>query len=764
MMDIFENQKRVRLHVNEFYLTANLFSYDNSVPFVDSFRATIDNSWWDIHPVSAGNPNAGYKLSNQGFFISNENIGVSQRGIGSKVTNDETQAAVFIVKNVNYATYNFQLFAVGPNCYFGVNTMGCEGCFFNVPSGTMGNFYQNFEFNNQLDPVSYIDVVQKLLGPYFNHLSGSNYNRLLDTPHIWGMPFGKDIMPQSIARQSDFERAILEIIQKTKYRCDLSSLNSPDPDWGRVIMGAMDTCLTAKMGRIQPVQFRFLFGITPTGIFQDPANYVDFQAALIRLCEERSSAWEVMPEIWMGKFSRLAGGILTAIQLQVFGTSVIGSDDTKMTWNHTKIISVDGTEALVGGHNLNMDLFRSYPPVHDVSSIIHGEAAYGVQLFLNQMWVCTTDLLTKASLDITSLLWNNRDTVLNMPSDPLTQAEAVTYMVGKQSALLALHQSGVQTGTDPVYPSGEQPVPAGIRDQDLQTLFDLGLLVFQERIVYNTYAGFTEYKLASRILTLGKYWNGPSQSNDFQSGSEIMKQALIKTAKNTIRMSQMDIVSAWKKSWLDHMVCQWLLEALLANPNLVVQIVVSPLNAGAGAEGDQYSFGSGASRTFDLLKYYMTHDVQSDALLDDSDHARANALKRLHVAPFYYTDQVPVDKTIEGETYNWPDLSLEAYTATLKQPPLALKPPSHGDIGSAAMSVLLASGYYQAKVPSAPGNHAKIMIIDDQAYVIGSDNLYPGYLSEVDYLVEGADAVTELINSYWNPLWQYSGPHSISGE
>ena len=55
----------------------------------------------------------------------------------------------------------------------------------------------------------------------------------------------------------------------------------------------------------------------------------------------------------------------------------------------------DGAEALVGGHNLNMDLFRSYPPVHDVSVVAHGDAAYGAQQFLNQMWNCGPDLLAK---------------------------------------------------------------------------------------------------------------------------------------------------------------------------------------------------------------------------------------------------------------------------------------------------------------------------------------------------------------------------------
>jgi len=34
-------------------------------------------------------------------------------------------------------------------------------------------------------------------------------------------------MPQAWARKTEFERAIVEIIQKSKYICDLSSLNGP---------------------------------------------------------------------------------------------------------------------------------------------------------------------------------------------------------------------------------------------------------------------------------------------------------------------------------------------------------------------------------------------------------------------------------------------------------------------------------------------------------------------------------------------------------
>lgn len=610
--------------------------------------------------------------------------------------------------------------------------------------------------------MSEIDSVVRKIEGNFSHLSGENYVRLMDTPHVWGLPFGRAIMEQAWTRQSQFERALWEIVQKAKHRCDLASLNSPDPDWIRVVVGAMDTSLSTKLGRTKSTQFRFLFGQTPTVPFGEPANYTELKAALVRLVRARSGSWECMPEIWLGRFYRLEEGILSIIQAKVFGSSVIGSDGTKMTWNHAKIIAVDGYEALAGGHNLNMDLFRSYPPVHDMSAVMHGDGSNGSQLYLNEMWKCGKDLLTKEFLKVDGMSWQNRDNDPSVPSDPLAVPEVQEAMKRSQAALLQQHRSGKQSGVDKPTPP-PPPQPSGIRENDLQTLVEIHEPAFQERVRYDTYEGFDEYRLATRVLSLGKYWNGP-ELTDYRRASELMKEQLIRGAKKNIKMSQMDLVSAWKKYWSDHVVCQWILEALLANPELKVQVVVSPLDAGAGAEGDQYSFGSGAVRTYALMRYYMTHDALTDAPLPDPEGKRAAALARLEIAPLYYTDRVPGEKTIEGDTYKWPDLSPEGYTATLKQSPLSDKPPSRGEIGSAARAVINASGYIYDRVPSAPGNHAKVLIVDDEAYVIGSDNLYPGFLSEFDYLVEGKDAVDELLRSYWEPLWRYSGPHRIDAQ
>lgn len=241
-----------------------------------------------------------------------------------------------------------------------------------------------------------------------------------------------------------------------------------------------------------------------------------------------------------------------------------------------------------------------------------------------------------------------------------------------------------------------------------------------------------------------------------------MKKNLILNAQKVLRLSQQDIISAWKKDWRDHSVCHWILEALLKNKSLKVQIVVSALDAGAGAAGDQYSFGSGAVRTFGLLEYYMTHDVDTDELLDDADGQRAEALSRLYIAPFVYTDQIPEDKTIEGETYKWPQLPEEGKTATLKQRTLTREKPQNGLIGHPFYATINASGYVYDRVECAPANHAKVMIVDDEVCIIGSDNLYPGFLSEFNNLIEG-EFVNELLTEYWEPLWKYSSPFAYNG-
>jgi phosphatidylserine/phosphatidylglycerophosphate/cardiolipin synthase-like enzyme len=53
-------------------------------------------------------------------------------------------------------------------------------------------------------------------------------------------------------------------------------------------------------------------------------------------------------------------------------------------------------------------------------------------------------------------------------------------------------------------------------------------------------------------------------------------------------------------------------------------------------------------------------------------------------------------------------------------------------------------------------NHAKFWMVDDQAFHVGSDNLYPHNLQEFGYVVESAALAREALTAYWEPLWIFS--------
>lgn len=53
-------------------------------------------------------------------------------------------------------------------------------------------------------------------------------------------------------------------------------------------------------------------------------------------------------------------------------------------------------------------------------------------------------------------------------------------------------------------------------------------------------------------------------------------------------------------------------------------------------------------------------------------------------------------------------------------------------------------------------NHAKIYIIDDKAFYVGSHNLYACDLQEFGYFIEDEEQTRVLLNEYWNELWLHS--------
>jgi phosphatidylserine/phosphatidylglycerophosphate/cardiolipin synthase-like enzyme len=59
---------------------------------------------------------------------------------------------------------------------------------------------------------------------------------------------------------------------------------------------------------------------------------------------------------------------------------------SSLSWNHAKILAVDGRRALVGGHNFRTADYLDADPIHDISMMLAGPAAADAHRFADQLW------------------------------------------------------------------------------------------------------------------------------------------------------------------------------------------------------------------------------------------------------------------------------------------------------------------------------------------------------------------------------------------
>jgi phosphatidylserine/phosphatidylglycerophosphate/cardiolipin synthase-like enzyme len=60
--------------------------------------------------------------------------------------------------------------------------------------------------------------------------------------------------------------------------------------------------------------------------------------------------------------------------------------------------------------------------------------------------------------------------------------------------------------------------------------------------------------------------------------------------------------------------------------------------------------------------------------------------------------------------------------------------------------------------------HAKFWMVDERAFYIGSENLYPAELQEFGYIVEDSAAAAQVRRDYWDHAWKWSQAAAVSGE
>jgi len=185
----------------------------------------------------------------------------------------------------------------------------------------------------------------------WNVTSGVIIGEVHQTPlNAWGDP--RDPPNQ----HSDWlPRKMFEIMSRTQSWCDVSSLGPPDGTFLEHMKDAIATINdTAVEKGGDPIIIRILFGniigmpVDCHRVIQDLVSDIDEEECNIKL--------------WVGSWRR------------------------GVSWNHSKIIAVDGKHLHTGGHNMWDPHYLKNNPVHDLSMEAYGRCAHDGHLFLNKQW------------------------------------------------------------------------------------------------------------------------------------------------------------------------------------------------------------------------------------------------------------------------------------------------------------------------------------------------------------------------------------------
>lgn len=194
-----------------------------------------------------------------------------------------------------------------------------------------------------------------------------------------------------------FPDKICEIMSRTQYWCDVLSLVPPDGMFLKKFKDALHTIddrarqLDGNGMKKRPVIVRILFG----NLIGMPVNC---DAVIKKLTENLPSDCNI--QVWVGAWRR------------------------RLSWNHAKIIAVDGKYLHTGGHNLMDKHYLSYNPVHDLSLEMEGEITDNAHTFAQFHWdfikrkqsTCCGQIAEKIP-DGMPLAWKTRVIVSEFPED-----------------------------------------------------------------------------------------------------------------------------------------------------------------------------------------------------------------------------------------------------------------------------------------------------------------------------------------------------------
>src|SRR4051812_5611790 len=176
---------------------------------------------------------------------------------------------------------------------------------------------------------------------------------IVQSPDIWGRK-SADV---GVGHSDRLLLQVRDLIASARHRVDIALLQpAPDTRFLAAIREGLDGL--ARRGRA--VTVRLIIG-------QYPPDNVD------------------VPAFYKALTHGLDPGRLS-VSVAAVRSCVVFEDCDSYSWNHSKIIAVDGVDALVGGHNLWSQDYLVDAPVSDLSMKVQGPAAASAARFADRLW------------------------------------------------------------------------------------------------------------------------------------------------------------------------------------------------------------------------------------------------------------------------------------------------------------------------------------------------------------------------------------------
>ncbi len=248
-------------------------------------------------------------------------------------------------------------------------------------------------------------------GIFYSLTQGNRIEAILDTPQLWGHnPAVFDYVPAA----GNLRDAITSLISTATKTVDISVL-FPFP-YG-LFLDAIQTGLAKVDPRIQVrITAGFYFPIPPAQV--DPVGLID----------------QFIRDLALRPQTRLH-----VAAMQTWATS----------WNHSKLIIVDGQRAISGGHNQWSDDYTQFAPVHDVSFQFSGPAAKTGENFINAIWTRKWYDTAVPRSETPPLFWSRASFDGQIGPSPLIIFDNPSSTTG-QTAMLAVGRAGINL--EPLFP------------------------------------------------------------------------------------------------------------------------------------------------------------------------------------------------------------------------------------------------------------------------------------------------------------------------